>query len=121
MMAAPRAHRLPRNRRLKDRRQFLRARAEGRRVAKGCLIANWLALPPGSPSRIGVITGRKLGNAVLRNRARRLLREAFRMHQQDLREPVDLILIARASIVGRNFSEVDRDFQSLLRQAGLLS
>src|SRR5437764_10494517 len=88
---------LPRSRRLKQGRDFARAKLQGQRVARGCLIANWLALPPGSPSRVGVITGRKMGGAVVRVRARRLLREAFRLHQLDLAQPLDLVLVARAS------------------------
>ena len=72
--SAPR-FRLPREQRLQVRREFEQVRAGGERVVCGCLIANWLKLPPGRPSRLGVITSRKIGDAVIRSRARRLLRE----------------------------------------------
>ena len=81
--------------RLKQPREFSRVRLEGRRLALGCLITNWRLLPPGSPTRLGVITGKKIGNAVARSRARRLLRETFRLHQHELRHPLELILVAR--------------------------
>jgi hypothetical protein len=42
------------------------------------------------------------------------------LHQHDLREPVSLVLIARNSIVGRSFRDVERDFLSALRRASLL-
>jgi ribonuclease P protein component len=110
----------PRSRRIKQGRDFARAKLHGKRVVSGCLIANWLVLPPGTPSRLGVITGRKLGGAVMRVRARRLLREAFRLHQRELAQPLDVVLVARSSIVGKAFFAVERDFLAALRQGRLL-
>ena len=60
------------------------------------------------------------GNAVVRGRARRLLREAFRLHQHDLAHPLDLVLVARHSITNKKFSGVEKDFLTTLRRAGLL-
>lgn len=111
---------LPGSRRIKQGRDFARTKLQGQRIARGCLVANWLALPPGSASRIGVITARRVGGAVARVRARRLLREAFRLHQFDLRQPLDLVLVARPSIVGKAFSVVEGDFLAALRQGRLL-
>ena len=111
---------LPRACRIKQGRDFARAKLQGKRVTSGCLIANWFRLPPGTPSRIGVITGRRLGGAVVRVRARRLLREAFRLHQLELTEPLDLVLVARSSIVGKAFATVEKDFLAALRQAKVL-
>ena len=108
------------SRRIKQSRDFLQAKTRGSRLIQGCLILNWLPLPAGSTSRVGVITTRKLGNAVIRARARRLLRECFRLHQYGLAQPVDLILIARSSAVGRKLAGVEKDFMTALKRAGLL-
>ena len=105
---------------LKTGQDFSRARQDGTRLVLGCLIANWRCLPAGSRSRLGVITTRKLGNAVTRNRARRLMREAFRVHQHELNAPVDLVLVARPSIAGKAFDVVETDFLTTLKKAGLL-
>jgi ribonuclease P protein component len=114
---SPAALRFPRSRRLKQQGDFARARAQGRRLICGCLIANVLPRPGGLTARLGVVTGKKVGNAVARNRARRLLRESFRLHQRELAGPVDLVLVARPSIAGRKLADVERDFLRMLRQA----
>jgi ribonuclease P protein component len=106
--------------RIKQGRDFSRVRQDGQRLVLGCMIANWRKLPAVSGHRLGVVTGGKIGNAVIRNRARRLLREAFRRHQHDFTQPVDLVLVARASIVGKGFADVEKDFLTILRKAGLL-
>ena len=107
----------PRERRLHDGRDFERARAEGRRLAVGCLVLNWV---DAEQTRVGVITSRKIGGAVVRSRARRLLREAFRLTQHRIVRPVDMVLVARQSIVEKDFAAVEGDFVTALRRAGLL-
>jgi len=106
--------------RLKQARDFAAVRQSGERLVNGCLIANWRRLQSPAHSRLGVITAGKLGGAVVRNRARRLLRESFRLHQHELALPVDLVLVARQSIVGKSFAGVEKDFLTTLRKAGLL-
>ncbi len=106
--------------RLKQRHDFAELKQKGQRLAAGCLIANWTPSPAGASSRLGIITSRKLGSAVPRSRARRLLRETFRLHQHDLRQPVTMVLVARSSILGKQRVEVERDFLSALRKAQLL-
>ena len=86
----------------------------------GCLIANWNRLPEGSAPRLGVVTSKKIGGAPARSRARRLLRESFRLHQHELARPVDLVLVARNSIAGKSFAAVEKDFLAALRRASLL-
>src|SRR5436305_8401470 len=119
MGAKPRL-RFPKAARIRQGRDFAKIRREGSRLVQGCLIANWLKSEKETAARLGVITASKIGNAVVRNRARRLLRESFRLHQHDLAGPVDLVLIARSSIVGKGYNEVERDFLTTLRRAGLL-
>lgn len=109
----------PRSSRLKSRGEFARARAEGKRLVCGCVIANVLPRVPGQKSRLGVVTSKKIGGAVVRSRARRLLRESFRLHQRDLARAVDLVLVARPSIAGKKLADVEADLRRVLRQARL--
>jgi ribonuclease P protein component len=116
----PKRLRLGRATRLAQSRDFARIRQSGERLALGCLIANWQKLPEGATTRLGVVTSKKIGGAVARSRARRLLRESFRLHQHDFAQPVDLVLVARNSIADKGFSEVEKDFLAAVRRAKLL-
>ncbi|MFM2082958.1 MAG: ribonuclease protein component [Verrucomicrobiota bacterium] len=107
--------------RLKQSSDFARVRATGQRLVHGCLIANWQPLAEGSAPRLGVVTSGKIGNAVVRSRARRLLRETFRLHQHEFKTPMDLVLVARNSIAGRAFAAVEKDFLAVAHKAGLLA
>src|ERR1700761_8319608 len=109
--------RLPRSSRIKQKGDFARAKARGERIVIGCVIANLAPRTAGAQNRIGVVTSRKIGGAVQRSRARRLLREAFRLHQSELARPLDVVLVARPSIAGKKFKEVERDFLLTLRKS----
>ena len=117
----PKPRRLGRTLRIKQGRDFARLKSAGQRAVNGCLIANWLRLPGGSASRLGVVVSRKVGGSVVRSRVKRLLRESFRLHQHELAEPLDIVLVARPSIAGRAFAEVEKDFLGTMRRAGLLA
>jgi ribonuclease P protein component len=116
----PKRLRLGRTSRIARSGDFARVRQQGQRLALGCLIANWNRLPDGAAPKLGVVTSKKIGGATERSRARRLLRESFRQHQHELSQPVELILVARNSIAGKGFAEVEKDFLAALNRAKLL-
>ena len=120
MTACGHIARLPKCSRIQANADFRIAREEGIRLAKGCILANWRPIPECSRSRLGVVTSRGIGKAHVRNRTRRLLRECFRLHSHEILQPVDLVLVARRSIVGRSFQSVERHFLLLLKKVGLL-
>ena len=117
---APARLRLNRAMRIRQGSDFARLKQQGCRLIRGCLVINWLELPAGSQTRFAVITTRKLGNAVARNRCRRLLRECFRLHQRALRQPVEMVMIARQSLVGRQYDAVEKDFLAAMHDAKLI-
>jgi ribonuclease P protein component len=118
--APPKRLRLGRTARLAQSRDFARIRQQGKRLALGCLIANWQPLPDGAKPKLGVVTSKRIGGAVARSRARRLLRESFRQHQNEFSAPVEIVLVARNSIAGKKFADVEKDFLAVLNRAKLL-
>ena len=75
----------------------------------------------GETVRCGFITGKKVGKAVQRNRARRLIREAVRKRLADITPGWDLVWIARAAIVGRSYGEVCKAVDELLQRSKVVA
>ena len=69
------------------------------------------------PKRFGFIASKKVGNAVQRNRAKRLMREVIRLHFSEIRNDIQIILIARASIKGVSYWEVEKTMINMLKKA----
>jgi ribonuclease P protein component len=106
--------------RLKKRAEFLRAAAAGRKAAIGGVVLQALPRADSSPARLGFTVTKKVGNAVVRNRTRRRLKEAARLLLAD--RPltgVDLVLIGRNSTSERKFITLQADIRRALERTGL--
>ncbi len=72
-------------------------------------------------TRTCFLASKKVGNSVMRNRARRLMKESFRQIKDRLPEGYDLIFIARNTIQGRACQEVRKSMEDALKRAKLMS
>jgi ribonuclease P protein component len=81
--------------RVRKRAEFVRIQQSPARVTTRSLVF-LLALGEGV-ARLGVVASRKVGPAVTRNRAKRLVREAFRLHPEVFPAGVDVVIIVRQS------------------------
>jgi ribonuclease P protein component len=100
--------------------QYQRTFREGRSERGECVVA-YAHVVPGEPSRVGIIASRKVGNAVLRNRAKRRLREVARALWP--RVPGDgrqVVLIALAVVPTVDFARLESDVARLMRNLGVL-
>ena len=66
-------------------------------------------------SRLGLSIGRKAGNAVVRNRWKRAIREAFRLHRHELAEPYDLVISTSWQACQDDVGRVDEAFAQIVR------
>ena len=88
----------PQHRRVRKRSDFKRAYAEGRKIVVRPFVLFAIA-NHGTDSRLGVTATRKLGNAVVRNRAKRMIREAFRRSYAAWPGGQDYVVVARRAML----------------------
>ena len=72
-------------------------------------------------NRVGFTVSKKLGHAVVRNRTRRRLREAYRLHEDQLVRGYDIVVVARSAAVDADFAVLERAYLNLAKKAGILS
>jgi ribonuclease P protein component len=119
---------LPKTERLQRSSQFRHAYEHGHKIAGKLFVLYVVDHPPDTrmatwraTRAVGVVTSRKIGDAVIRNRARRLLREAYRLNKQKLNNNLQIVMVARNAINGKKRQDVEAELLRLFRAAGILN
>ncbi len=100
---------------LKENHEFRRLYHRGVSAANGYLVL-YCRKNRLEHNRLGLTVSAKLGGAVQRNRVKRLLREAYRLHEGEFARGVDLVLVARARAVGASYQEIEKSLLRALRE-----
>jgi len=95
--------------RIERKRDFRRAYENGKRIG-GRLFIAYVVRRRSGPLRVGVVASRRVGCAVVRNRAKRVLREVFRNNRPSEEIAADVVLIARASIAKAGYGEIEEAY-----------
>ena len=95
---------------IKENRTFRQIYRRGRSAVTPFLVLN----------RLGITVSTKLGGAVVRNRARRRLREIYRLAQSELVQGFDIVAVARGRAVDGPYDRLTGAFYRACRELGLL-
>ena len=101
---------------LKTNSDFRRAYARGKSYTNPALVMYVRKNRAGS-CRIGITASKKIGNAVQRNRARRVIREAFRQIKLPLKSGFDIVFVARTKTVFKKSTEIYDIMLPMLKDA----
>ena len=91
---------------LKEPHLFRRLYAKGKSAAAG-------------KSRLGLTVGTKVGKAVVRNKIRRRIREAYRIHEHQMTPGFDIVVVGRVRAAFASYAELERDLLRLLDKLGV--
>jgi ribonuclease P protein component len=106
--------------RLKENRDFRRVFQRGKSVATAKLVLYCFENRINT-FRIGFSISKKVGNAVVRNHLKRLLRACFQRHLEDLVDlPYDMVVVCRKSAAEADFDELENEVLKLLRRAKIM-
>ncbi|SKB07690.1 ribonuclease P protein component [Prosthecobacter debontii] len=112
--------RLPSRLHLKESRDFARIKERGSSQAGRFFVLAVLQDPTVSDFQFGLVTSRKVGKAVVRNRVRRQLREIIRAHRAKIAPGWKFVTIARWRAADAAFADMEQDWLRLAKRQGLL-
>ncbi|TMN22275.1 ribonuclease P protein component [Lentibacillus cibarius] len=107
--------------RIKDNKQFQYVFKHGNSFANRQLVLYYMKRSELTHFRVGLSVGKKIGNAVTRNRIKRYLRQAFHELEAGVLPAYDIVIIARQPTKRMNFHEVKKSLMHLLSKEKLLS
>jgi ribonuclease P protein component len=105
---------------LTENHEYKRVYARGKSAVRPALVLYCLRNKKMKQARVGITASKKIGNAVKRNRARRLLRESIRVLYPQLKPGYDFVLVSRGRTPFANYQIVSSQLKSALEELGVL-
>ncbi|MPN40596.1 Ribonuclease P protein component [bioreactor metagenome] len=106
--------------RLRKNKDFQKVYGEKNSVAAGTIVLYIRNKSMDASPRVGFSVSKKIGNSVVRNRCRRLMREALRPHLPKIKPGKDYVFIGRHSLAKADFYQVEKDMINALRRKGCI-
>ena len=104
---------------LKLNYEFHRLYSKGKSAVTPCLVV-YARHTKQKRNRIGFTVSTKLGHAVVRNRVRRRLREAYRLHEAEFAPGTELVIVARTRAAAASYAELEHSLLSAAGKLGIL-
>ena len=105
---------------LKENFQFRRLYRRGKSEA-GPFVAVYCQRNGMDINRLGITTGGKLGKAIVRNRIRRRIKEAYRLSGKQMKRGYDIVVVARHRSVKTDYHHIESDLLNCLKKLGIMS
>ncbi len=112
-------YKFPKKYKIKSKKEFQRVYEKGQSVVDGMSV--FYVLPSENEKiKIGFAVGKKIGNAVVRNRVKRMMREIFRKHKNELKGNKRVVWVARQRLALADIKTYERVFLRLVKKASLM-
>lgn len=105
---------------LKENKDFKRLYYRGKSTASGCLVTYALKSRE-SGCRYGITASKKIGNAVMRNRARRVIRAAYSVLEEQIDGSWDFVFVARGKTCRVKMQSVLKDMEKQFKALGVIN
>lgn len=102
--------------RLLKRDEFNKIYRHGKSSANKYFVVYYLPQPQLTQFRVGFSVSKKYGNAVARNRIRRILKEIFRLHKLHIKSKTSYIIVVRQLASSINYREIEKSIMYLLQK-----
>ncbi len=83
-------------------------------------IVMYLSMNNSTLNRVGFSVSKKIGNSVVRNRVKRLMKEAFRQVSVNMKHGYDMVFTARVGSAAADFKQIERNMSSIIKKAKLI-
>lgn len=104
---------------LKNNYEFRRLYARGKSAVTGH-IAVYCRRGRRNINQLGLTVGKKVGNAVIRNRVRRRLKEIYRLHENEFRRGFDIVVVARVKSRDADYRQLETDMLRLFKKLDMI-
>lgn len=99
--------------RIRHRREFIRVYEQGNAIRSTSFVLHLLPHQPQHYCRLGITASRKVGNAVTRNRCKRLVRELFRRNKEKFPPGTDIVVVVTREMVGKTYADLEAELLEL--------
>ncbi len=103
---------------LKKNREFKKVFSKGKSIVEKLLVV-YFYKNESLYNRIGIVVNKKVGNAVVRNRVKRVIKECYRSYGINLKKGFDIVIVARVRASDASYSDINNAIKRLLKKTGL--
>ena len=99
--------------RIRHRSEFTRVYKHGEKIRSESFVLHLLPNHQQHYCRLGITASRKVGNAVTRNRCKRLVRELFRRNKEKFPTGADVVIVVTRNMVGKRYAELEDELSKI--------